>query len=292
MMILLGVIAAMIIYWSVTREIKTPPTYPRNQKKTINRTSSVNIQKTSHVSPTFHVNREPAPYSPSNPVYKFKPLTTKITAPEERDNHLREFSVVNPEGEVHCINTADKSSLFYGPVWTRILDAYTKGEFVRGRASMRRMSGIEDRFSGYSVNIGGVEAFLPASKAALFHDPERDATRKCIALKVDTIYPNGLKAGNIIVNAFSPLKHILQQKNNTKQGSTLYALALDYDDEHLLFPLYQPKMICVPLQETMDIARQCGIDPDPDFLTGLYWQIQITSPRAEIQTAKALSVLF
>ena len=74
------------------------------------------------------------------------------------------FQVVNPEGEVHQIDTSDRNTPFYGPAWGRVLEAREKGLFVRGYPTHRRVDQA-DRFSGYSVDLGGVTAFLPARPA-------------------------------------------------------------------------------------------------------------------------------
>ena len=216
-----------------------------------------------------------------------------IATPIERDNRLRVFPVVTPEGEVHNVDPSAADSIFYGPVWTRILDAYEKGDFIRGRAVLRRISSSEDRFSGYSVSIDGVEAFLPASRAAHFYHPEFDATRKCVALKVKNVYPNGPRQGTVIVDAYAPLKYILanQKKADYRFDATPFALAMDYDSENLLFPLFGDRLMRAPLREAMSIAARKGIDPSPDMLTGYFWQVRITDADSDSPMAEALDIL-
>ncbi|GHV28306.1 hypothetical protein FACS1894167_04970 [Synergistales bacterium] len=207
-----------------------------------------------------------------------------IPAPEEKDHNLRVFEVPGPEGEVYTIDTADESSPFYGPVWTRVFDAYETGEFLRGRASLRVSSKDEGRFSGYAVSIGGLNAFLPKSKSSFFYEPERDATNKCLALKVETIHTNGDYKGNIIVSAKEPWEKTLGQFRDIPPGKEMYALAEDYENGELIFPgFFKPgefgesaqwQTISVPLDQALRIGGRYGIS-DVNFLTGLYWRLRI-----------------
>jgi hypothetical protein len=214
---------------------------------------------------------------------------SSLAAPSEKDGSLRAFRILNPEGEVHTIDTSDPSSRFYGPVWTRILDAYQKGDFLRGRAFLRRIS-HENRFSGYSVSIDGVGAFLPQSRSQFFYDVEKDATNKCLALKVEMVYPNGAKQGNIIVEAKSPWKQIVGEFKNMFVGKTMYALAADYEDGALIFPGNQRQSVSIPLDEALALGRRSGIAA-PDFLTGLYWKLELRSCRNGVWYAKPLEVM-
>ena len=119
------------------------------------------------------------------------------------------FQVINPEGEIHKVDTSDPKSTFYGDAWARTLMANQEGEFISGYVA-RRLISREGRFSGYSADIDGVTAFLHVSKAAWFFYPEHDAIGKRIALKICSVYTNGPKLGNLIVNAYAPLKHIIK----------------------------------------------------------------------------------
>jgi hypothetical protein len=205
---------------------------------------------------------------------------------------------LNPEGEVHTVNTADSSSPLRGPVWTRILDCYTKGEFLRGRAFARCIS-QEDRFSGYMVNIDGETAFLPRSNAGYFYDAEKDVTDKCLALKVDMVYPNGPRQGNIILDAKAPWRHTLREFKNLFAGKVADALALDHEHGYLVFPgLYEDRpdrrvyrSILVSLDKALQLGKASGIAADPGFLTGLYWKLRIQKPQDEHWLAEPLEVL-
>ncbi|MDR1508692.1 MAG: hypothetical protein LBS53_03565 [Synergistaceae bacterium] len=219
--------------------------------------------------------------------------------PVEKDFNLRSFQVVNPEGEVHTVNTADSSSFFYGQVWTRILDCYRTGEFLRARARQRYVSRTDGRFSGYQVSINGVEAFLPRSKAEYFYDPEQDATGKCLALQVEMVHPNGPKQGTVIVNAKTPWKYTLNEFKNLFSGKTVEVLALDYVSGYLVFPGHYEqfsgrriyKNILVRVEAALRMAGTLGIAAEPGCLTGLYWKLQLQGPQGEDWLAAPLEVL-
>ena len=185
------------------------------------------------------------------------------------------FQVMNPEGELYSINTADTNSPFYGAAWADILSKKERGEFLRGRAAIRRFS-RDDRFAGYSVDIDGINAFLPASKAGRFREASYDACGKFLALKIESVYVNGNKAGTLIVNASAPIKYVLHRQNsNFNAGSAVHSLAIDYDRGMLIFPWLNGSFIAVNLVDAQRIAYYSGISPNPNELTGYYWQLQI-----------------
>ena len=66
-------------------------------------------------------------------------IVREMKAPEEKDYRLRPFHVLNPEGELFIVDTGAEGP-FYGPVWTRVLDAYEKGELLRARVAFRKTS--------------------------------------------------------------------------------------------------------------------------------------------------------
>jgi hypothetical protein len=218
------------------------------------------------------------------------PCRPKMKTPPEKDFALRVFQIVNPEGEIHTIDTADVSSPFYGPVWTRIFDAYLKGAFLRGRAFTRRIS-CENRFSGYSVSIDGIEAFLPQSKSHFFYDTERDATNKCIALKVEMVYPNGAHLGRVIVDAKAPWKQAVEEFRKMAPGKAMYALAVDHEEGMLIFPGPRSQNIFVSADEALKLAEKSGAAAVPDFLTGLYWRLELRSLTNGKWLARPLEIL-
>ena len=187
------------------------------------------------------------------------------------------FTVTNPEGELYSVDTSDKNSPFYGPVWRRILKAYTNGECFRGRAVKRSCGKADGAFHGYFIDISGVQAFLPVSKAAWFYSSEHDACGKSLALMIADIHPNGPKAGSIVVDAYKPLKHVLTSQNRKafNPGAEPWLLAMDYDADSLIFPHFGSKTIRVPLNETVSLAKHKGIKADKGNLTGRFWQLRI-----------------
>jgi hypothetical protein len=204
----------------------------------------------------------------------------------------RIFTIETSEGEVCELNTSDPSSPFHGPAWTHILTAREKGEFVRGHVKTRLVS-RDSRFSGYLINIEGVDAFLPASKAAWFYHPEHDACGKAIALGIEEIYTSGKKVGNLVVSAYAPLRHLArnQSKKDYEPGATPFAIAMDYDETSLIFPHYGDKALYVPLQEAMNIALGKGLDAAPRNLTGYCWQLRIIGWKGNQCAASPIDVL-
>ncbi|MBQ8691836.1 MAG: hypothetical protein IJ520_01670 [Synergistaceae bacterium] len=185
------------------------------------------------------------------------------------------FQVMNPEGEIYSINTADANSPFYGTAWANILSKKERGEFLRGRAAIRRFS-RDDRFAGYSVDIDGINAFLPASKAGWFREASCDACGKFLALKIESVYVNGDKSGTLIVNANAPIKYVLNRQNSSlNAASAVYSLAIDYDRNMLIFPWLNGSIIAANITDAQRIAYYSGISPDPNELTGYYWRLQI-----------------
>ena len=218
--------------------------------------------------------------------------TSQGTERAQDGQNGRVFQVPNPEGEVHRVDTSDPSSPFYGEAWARILTANQEDSFIAGRV-LRRFTSREGRFSGYAVDVDGAPAFLPVSKAAWFFHPEHDASGKRIALKVHAIYTNGPKRGNLIVDAYAPLKHVLtaQSRQDYAPGATPWGLAMDYDNQFLILPHFGRKVILVPLGEAMRIAATAGIDPRPDLLTGRFWRVRALEWRGSVCLASPVQVL-
>ncbi len=204
----------------------------------------------------------------------------------------RVFQVVNPEGEVHRVDTSDPASPFHGAGWARILTAYQREDFLAGRA-VRRFVSREGRFSGYAVDVEGVRAFLPTSKAAWFFHPQHDACGKRIALNVNAVYTNGPKSGNLIVDAYAPLKHVLkaQGPRDYAPGGAPWGLAMDYDNQYLIFPHFKEKVLLAPLGEALAVAAAAGLEPRPDLLTGRFWQVRVLEWRGAVCLVSPLQVM-
>ena len=221
----------------------------------------------------------------------------RIASPETipADNYAPQqhiFTVETSEGEVCSIDTSDRSSPFYGTAWTKILTASENNDFVRGRATSRCVS-RDNRFSGYTVNIDGIEAFLPASKASWFYDPEHDASGKYIALSVENVYTSGTKAGKLVVNAYRPIRFLnsRQGRKNYQPGGTAYAIAMDYDRSFLIFPYQKEQYIYVPLHEAVNFAMSLGLGNNPDMFTGLCWHLSIRSRKDNQCLASPIDIL-
>lgn len=197
----------------------------------------------------------------------------------ERDNNLRVFYVAGTESHCHTIDTSDRNSTFYGPVWTSILGAYQDKGFIRGRIVSRNFSG--DRvFSGYDVDIADIRAFLPNSKAGSFYNYVGDPVGKCVAISILEIETLGRNAGTVRVNAFEPMKMVQMdiKKLDLRAGSELEALAIDHDGRDLIFPIDRDgSTIRVSLNRAMDVARRAGCPNDPGLLTGRIWHLKIIS---------------
>ena len=212
------------------------------------------------------------------------------TKTEEAGNSF--FTVETSEGELVTINTSDSSSPFYGSSWTKILKAYETKDYIRGRVMTRCVS-RDSRFSGYSIDLEGVEAFIPASKAAWYYSPERDACGKYLAVGIESVYTSGGKAGKLVVNAYAPVKYLYQRqgKKDYAPGGTPYAMAMDYDNAFLFFQHYKGQVICVPIDEALNTAKRRGLSGGLEVLTGYCWQVRILGWKGDYGLASAVEVL-
>ena len=219
-------------------------------------------------------------------------VVREMEAPEEKDHRLRPFHVLNPEGELFMVDTGAEGP-FYGPVWTRVLDAYEKGEFLRARVAFRKTS-RQNEFSGYVLSLDGLPVFLPRSKSFYFYDEKKDAAKRCIAVKIESIYPNGPRIGNVVVNAKPAWDLVRKGLYRLAPGIEVHALAMDIDqgggveEGHLVFPAPEHRRILVPLPEARRLAGQSVPD---DFLTGLYWRLRLIAGDESAWQAEPLEVL-
>lgn len=222
-------------------------------------------------------------------------VVREMEAPEEKDHRLRPFHVLNPEGELFMVDTGAEGP-FYGPVWTRVLDAYEKGEFLRARVAFRKTS-RQNEFSGYVLSLDGLPVFLPRSKSFYFYDEKKDAAKRCIAVKIESIYPNGPRIGNVVVNAKPAWDLVRKGLYRLAPGIEVHALAMDIDqgggveEGHLVFPAPEHRRILVPLPEARRLARQAGQSVPDDFLTGLYWRLRLIAGDESAWQAEPLEVL-
>lgn len=193
------------------------------------------------------------------------------------------FTISNPEGEIYRIDTNDPRSPFYGPGWQRVFEAHENGEFLRGRAAVRRLS-REDRFSGYTLHIDGdrgLSVFLPASRAGYFRDPANDASEKFVAFKIKSIHPTGARAGTIIADAGESISYVsslIPDPSCLGLGAEVWAVSVDHGEGMLGFPIRTPHnsmMIYAHLDHAAQVAYNCGMPYDPDCLTGCFWRLQV-----------------
>ena len=256
-----GVASAMFSDSSSQSSTPAPQNQPQSSRRVIN-TKKSSRQKTGNTQK-----------SSSKKAANTQPSSSKKTAASGG----RTFSVINPEGEIYSINTADKNSLFYGRAWFKILEANEKGECFRGRAVKKSFGRNDNTLSGYFIDIEGVQAFLPVSKAAWFYNPEHDAVGKSIALMIEDIFTNGPKAGTLVVNAYKPLKHILtaQSREAFTTNAEPWMLAMDCDSESLIFPHFGNKVVRVPLHDAAALAKRKGIGSNSSNLTGRFWRVKI-----------------
>ena len=227
-------------------------------------------------------------------------IVREMKAPEEKDYRLRPFHVLNPEGELFIVDTGAEGP-FYGPVWTRVLDAYEKGELLRARVAFRRTS-RQNEFSGYVLSLDGLSVFLPRSKSFYFYDEKKDAAKRCIAVRIESVYPNGSRAGTVIVDAKPAWDLVRKGLYRLAPGIEVHALAMDIDqggyseggcagEGHLVFPAPGHRRILVPLPEARRLARQTGQSVPDDFLTGLYWRLRLIAGDEKAWLAEPLEVL-
>lgn len=216
-------------------------------------------------------------------------IVRAMEAPEEKDGHLRCFSVVNPEGEIFSVDTR-VPGLFHGPVWTRILDAYEKGEFLRARAVFRQTSRTNG-FSGYTLSVDGVPVFLPRSRSFYFYDGEKDATKRCLAVKIETIHTNGPRMGTVIADAWAAWAVVRGGLYALRSGREVHALAMDIEEGQLIFPAPNHRRILVPIAAAREVALGAGLKGSDDFLTGIYWRLRLLSGDEDVWQAEPLEIL-
>ena len=267
-----GVVSAMFSDSSSQSSTPAPQNQPQSSRRVIN-TKKSSRQKTGNTQKSLSKKAANTQTSSSKKTGNTQPASSKKTAASGG----RTFSVINPEGEIYSINTADKNSLFYGRAWFKILEANEKGECFRGRAIKKSVGRNDNTLSGYFIDIEGVQAFLPVSKAAWFYNPEHDAVGKSIALMIEDIFTNGPKAGTLVVNAYKPLKHILtaQSREAFTTNAEPWMLAMDCDSESLIFPHFGNKVVRVPLHDAAALAKRKGVGSNSSNLTGRFWRVKI-----------------
>ena len=148
--------------------------------------------------------------------------------PVEEDHDLRNFTLLNAEGEIYQIDTALPGP-FYGPVWTRILSCHENRETLRGRL-VRPVFAQSGKVSGYQVRIGNVKAFLPASQAMKFH-AENPINLRLSVVQVDPT------TRNVTVSARQAYQSLFAKKPAPRVGEETEALYWDYSEEAIFLLL-------------------------------------------------------
>ena len=91
------------------------------------------------------------------------------------------------------------------------------------------------------------------------------------------VYPNGAKQGSVIVDARSPWKHTVNEFKNLAVGKKMYGLAVDHEARELIFPGYGEQRVFVLVEKALKLAEKTKLAAKPDFLTGLYWKLELRS---------------
>ena len=112
------------------------------------------------------------------------------------------YKITNNEGALCNVNTANKSSAFYGKYWAGVCESYLNGKVIAGkldRYRYRSNNGEPENANptGFVVKIGPkIEAFLPMSLTCKFRDYTAECSKERIAVMVEEFDP---KSSNVIV---------------------------------------------------------------------------------------------
>mgnify|MGYP006901955937 CR=1 FL=1 len=98
----------------------------------------------------------------------------------------RVHQIINPEGEIYTIDTISPRSSFYGPYWDAICHSQNEKCPIRARIGNSKHSRTGEH-SGYTVRVGNVPCFLPASRGGVGFDGQ--AARE-VHVRVISIDPN------------------------------------------------------------------------------------------------------
>ena len=119
-----------------------------------------------------------------------------------KSNKKGVYKITNNEGALCNVNTANKSSAFYGQHWAGVCESYLNGKVIAGkldRYRYRSNNGEPENANptGFVVKIGSkIEAFLPMSLTCKFRDFTAEFPKERIAVMVEDFDP---KSSNVIV---------------------------------------------------------------------------------------------
>ncbi|MBT3590972.1 MAG: hypothetical protein HOB68_11040 [Candidatus Marinimicrobia bacterium] len=109
--------------------------------------------------------------------------------------HNQKYKIINNEGAICNVNTADKSGNFYGKHWTDICESILHGKAIEGvidRSQYKSPNGDGEKGNrkGSIVKIGSkIEAFLPVSLYSKYRNLEEEQTGERIAFMVQDFDP-------------------------------------------------------------------------------------------------------
>ncbi|SMG36942.1 S1 domain-containing protein [Dethiosulfovibrio salsuginis] len=196
--------------------------------------------------------------------------------PSPRSTGEGVYEVINSEGEIYVVDTNDKGCKFRGPAWKNVLSsAADESLYIPAEAFYRKRSQGGD-FAGYEVHFGqDVKGFMPRSRSGYYYDENRDATGKRLSVRVLQFYPQGPKAGNVVVEMAQ-----LHGKNGVKvekinRGSSLWGLAVDYREEgYLILELPNRHFGLANISEALWITRRSA----KEALTGRFYHVTLGQP--------------
>jgi hypothetical protein len=237
----------------------SPDSYSPRRQAPFRRTT--NHHGTGNTRNTYQTRNDGRTFSTSTPLYKGK-------------THL----VLNSEGEVYSIDTSDSRAFFYGSAWDKVLSALSEGDYVKGKALLRRRD-KNNYFSGYEIKIEGITAFLPRSKCGYFWNEETDASSKNIIVKPFQLYPTGSRRGTLLVDASAPILEL--DRHNQKE----WAIGIDFDQESFYFTTGKNLIYRCSHQELLDNCPAISRFDNLREATGRYYRIKVQNERKAVPVA-------
>lgn len=142
----------------------------------------------------------------------------------DQDHNLRNFTIFNAEGEAYQIDTRQKG-LFYGPVWTHVLECYQTRQTLRARIT-QVLYGKSGHRAGYRVKIGKIKAFLPHYHA-MRDDLEQPVNTRVAITYIDPV------SRRVTVSVRLAYQLLFDAKPVPAINEEIEALYWDYDENYL-----------------------------------------------------------
>ena len=150
---------------------------------------------------------------------------------------MRDFQIVDGEGEIYQVNTSVKGK-FYGSVWTRILSCYESRQPLRGRLT-KPVYDESDQQIGFQIKIGNVTAFLPLNES--FRSEKQPPINTLVTVThIDPIRQKVTVSSQVAYDNIFANAPILVLNEKTK------GLCWQYDDNYLYFLLPHKYMGLAP----------------------------------------------